>query len=62
MRCYAAGNGHRLDLRLFGAIVVAILGFAALLTIRGLVIRIAVFLVALLIAAYVAGWRLPLRF
>jgi hypothetical protein len=51
-----------LDLRLFGAIVVAILGLAALLTIRGLVIRIAVFIVALLIAAYVAGWRLPLRF
>jgi hypothetical protein len=50
------------DLRLFAAIVVAILGFAALLTIRGLVIRIAVFAAALLIAAYVAGWRLPLRF
>jgi uncharacterized membrane protein len=51
-----------LDLRLFGAIAIAILGFAALLTIRGLAIRIAVFAIALFIAAYVAGWRPPLWF
>jgi hypothetical protein len=51
-----------LDVRLFAAIVVAILGLAALLTIRGLLIRIAVFAIALVIAAYIAGWRLPLNF
>ena len=51
-----------MDLRLFAAIVVAILGLAALLTIRGLLIPIAVLAIALVIAAYIAGWRLPLNF